>query len=58
MVTYTLKNTDDAFVGQWVITATYGNHLQWEVGRYRDRRGAEDRIQRMEEISKAASLTE
>jgi hypothetical protein len=57
MIAYQLEMSPDSVPGQWVITALFGNDIQWEVGRYRDKRQAEDRIQRMEEVSKAASLT-
>jgi hypothetical protein len=58
MVIYRVEISADGFLDQWVITAVCGNHLQWEVGRYRDKRQAQERIRRMEEVSKAASLTE
>jgi hypothetical protein len=58
MVTYRVDISAHGFLDQWVVIAVYGNHLQWEVGRYRDKRQAQERIRRMEEVSKAASLTE
>jgi hypothetical protein len=57
MVTYKIEPAAERFSGQWVVIAMFGNSLSWEVGRYRERERAAERIRRIEAIAEADSLT-
>lgn len=53
MISYKVERLADAFFGQWSVIAVFGNRLEWEVARYASRQGAEDRVNKMEEMRKA-----
>jgi len=57
MVTYKLEPSPNPFSGQWIVVAILGNSLEWEVGRYSEKRKAEDRLLRMEAMRKAELST-
>jgi hypothetical protein len=57
MVTYKIEPAAERFSSQWVVIAMFGNSLSWEVGRYRERERAAERIRRIEAIAEADSLT-
>ncbi len=58
MVTYHLEQAPQTLFDEWVIEASYGNHLRWTVGTYRDKRQAQDRLCRLLEMVEAQRQVE
>ena len=56
MVIYKLEPSSKPFLGQWIVVAILGNCLEWEVGRYSEKRKAEERVLRMEAMREAELL--
>lgn len=56
MVTYKIETQSDPLSDLWVIVAVLGNCLTWEVGRYRSKERAEERLMRLEQMMKANAL--
>jgi hypothetical protein len=53
MVTYKLELSSSTYHGQWIILASCGNHVQWPVGHYRDKRHALERLERLHIMAEA-----
>jgi hypothetical protein len=53
MVTYRIEAKTDDLLWRWVVVAVLDNRLSWEVGRYADRHGADERLALIEAMMRA-----